>query len=255
MPRKARIDAPGALHHIIARGIERCKIFRKDAYLLELVRYIHLNPLRAGLVKDLGRLERYAFSGHGAIMGKFDHPWQNVTAVLSLFSQSLGPARRSYRDFVAKGVDQGRRDDLMGGGLVRSAGGWTAVKAMRKADIHIKSDERILGDGAFVTGLLSNSQDGFDDGYALQNRGIDIEYAAKRVARLMEMPLKDLWQPGKQRRLVAARSLLCYWAVRKLGLSMTAMARRLGISTVAVSKSVDRGALLAEENGYQLLES
>jgi len=59
MPRKARIDAPGALHHVIARGIGRRKVFdddddryksilcQEDSYLLELTRYVHLNPLRA----------------------------------------------------------------------------------------------------------------------------------------------------------------------------------------------------------------
>jgi hypothetical protein len=56
MPLKARIDAPGALHHVIIRGIEKRKIFRSDK---ELVRSIHLNPLRAGLVKTL---EEYDFN-------------------------------------------------------------------------------------------------------------------------------------------------------------------------------------------------
>ena len=56
MPRQSRIDAPGALHHVIIRGIERKAIVKDDAYLLELTRYIHLNPLRAGMVKDLDAL-------------------------------------------------------------------------------------------------------------------------------------------------------------------------------------------------------
>ena len=144
MPRKARIDAPGALHHIITRGIERWRIFsddqdrdnfverlgeivtetktfcfawalipnhahillrtgqtslstvmrrlltgyavsynrrhrrhghlfqnryksilcQEDTYLLELVRYIHLNPLRAKLVQSLSDTDRYPYSGH-----------------------------------------------------------------------------------------------------------------------------------------------------------------------------------------------
>ena len=150
MPRKARIDAPGALQHIIVRGIERRKIFyddtdrdnflqrlgvvlvdtdtpcfawalipnhlhlllrtglapiatvmrrlltgyavsfnrrhrrhgqlfqnryksilcQKDAYLLELVRYIHLNPLRAKIVLELKKLDKYAYCGHSVVMGK-----------------------------------------------------------------------------------------------------------------------------------------------------------------------------------------
>jgi hypothetical protein len=48
MPRKARKDAAGALHHVIVCGIDRRKTFYDDK---ELVHYIHLNTLRAGLVE------------------------------------------------------------------------------------------------------------------------------------------------------------------------------------------------------------
>jgi hypothetical protein len=54
---------------------------QEDAYFLELVRYIHLNPLRAGLVQDIGQLDRYPFSGHSVIMGKHQQPWQKSTEV------------------------------------------------------------------------------------------------------------------------------------------------------------------------------
>jgi biotin operon repressor len=206
-------------------------------------------------VKDLNQLGKYPFAGHGVIMGKLDHAWQDWKAVLAFFGKQTGPARRSYSAFVAEGLNQGRRDDLSGGGLVRSAGGWAAVKAMRKANIHAKSDERILGDGDFVTEILSKSDDAYEARYALQAQGIDVDSIAQRVALLLEMDMQEVWQPGKYQRLVSARSLLCYWAVRLLGVTMASMARRLGISTVAVSKSVDRGARIAKENGYELISS
>lgn len=333
MPRRSRIDSPGALHHVIVRGIERRKIFRddqdrynfierfgniveqtgtgcfawalipnhfhlllrtgsypiatvmrrlltghakffnkrhrryghlfqnryksilcqEDAYLLELVRYIHLNPLRARLVKDLNHLGKYPFSGHGVVMGKCNQPWQDYKTVLAYFGKQFGPARRGYRAFVAKGIDQGKRGDLIGGGLVRSVGGWAAVAAIRKAKEHVKSDERILGDGDFVTKILAQSDESLEGRYALQAKGVDIDYIAKRVAQLLKMDVQEVWQPGKYQRLVKARSLLCFWAVRELGESMTSLARRLGISTVAVSKSVDRGGQIARENGYVLI--
>lgn len=50
----------------------------KEAYFLELVRYIHLNPVRAGLVKDMRALERFAWTGHRTLVGKVDLPWQEV---------------------------------------------------------------------------------------------------------------------------------------------------------------------------------
>jgi REP element-mobilizing transposase RayT len=230
MPRKARIDAPGALHHIIVRGIERRKIFyddddrdnflerlgailddtrtpcfawallpnhahillktgaapiatvmrrlltgyavsfnhrhrrhgqlfqnryksilcQEDLYLLELVRYIHLNPLRAKLVADLKALDTYAYGGHSVMMGKNKQPGQDTDYVLKFYGNKRLAARRRYREFVTKGIDEGRKPDLVGGGLVRSAGGWAAVKALRKGFERIKGDERILGDGQFV---------------------------------------------------------------------------------------------------------
>jgi REP element-mobilizing transposase RayT len=333
MPRKARIDAPGALHHIIVRGIERRKIFRdnadrydfierlghileqtgtqcfawalipnhfhlllrtgtypvahvmrrlltghainfnrrhrrsghlfqnryksilcqEDAYLLELVRYIHLNPLRARLVKDMNQLGIYPFSGHGVAMGKHSRSWQNVEYILDFFGKQPGPARRNYRSFITKGISEGRRSDLIGGGLVRSSGGWAAVKALRANKTHMKSDERILGDGEFVTAMLQKNDEGFDRKYLLQTKGVDLDYIAQRVTDLLDMEPGDIWRQGRYRRLVTARSLLCYWAVRELNISMASLSRRLKISTVAVSKSVQRGADIAKQNDYHLI--
>ena len=219
MPRKARIDAPGALHHIIVRGIERRRIFsddqdrdnfierlgdiltetktfcfawalipnhahillrtgqsllatvmrrlltgyavsynrrhrrhghlfqnryksilcQEDPYLLELVRYIHLNPLRAKIVKSLIEADTYPYSGHSAVMGKVQRDFQDTDYVLRRFGKKVPEARKAYRAYVAKGISQGRRPELAGGGLIRSAGGWSVVKAMRRAqDYHKK---------------------------------------------------------------------------------------------------------------------
>jgi len=49
-------------------------VCEEDPYLLELIRYIHLNPLRAGLVKDLKELDKYPWTGHSAILGKRENP-------------------------------------------------------------------------------------------------------------------------------------------------------------------------------------
>jgi putative transposase len=333
MPRRARIDAPGALHHIIVRGIERRKIFNDDkdrydflsrlgdileqtqtacyawalipnhfhlllrtgvypvatvmhrlltghaigynrrhkrhghlfqnryksilcqeeTYFLELVRYIHLNPLRARLVKDLDALAKFAFSGHGVIMGKHQKSWQHSNQVLIRFDKRIKAARSRYEAFVAEGIGQGRRPDLTGGGLIRSTGGWAAVKAMRKANVHIKSDERILGDGDFVAQILSQANEALEKKYALKADGMDLQRIAERVAELCDMPVEALWLEGRYRSLVTARSLLCFWAVRELGISMSSLARKLNISTVAVSKSVKRGAEIANDEGYTLV--
>ncbi|MFW6052466.1 MAG: transposase [Desulfosalsimonas sp.] len=332
MPRQARIDTPGAIHHVIARGIDQGEIFRddrdrkyflrrigsileetrtpcyawalmpnhfhlllrtgseplstvmrrlmtghavsfnrrharhghvfqnryksilcqEDAYFLELVRYIHLNPLRAGIVEDLEQLDAYPFSGHAVIMGRNSQPWHNSREVLARFGDKTGEARGKYRKFVTKGIEQGRRTDLTGGGLVRSAGGWVAVSEMRESGIHLKSDERILGDSDFVERILSAGDESFERKYELKSQGIDVDYVAAKIAELLGINLDELWSSAKYKHLVKARSLICYVAVRELGETMASLARRFGISTVAVSKSVARGAKIIKAQNLDI---
>jgi len=148
----------------------------------------------------------------------------------------------------------GRRDDLTGGGLIRSMGGWAAVKAMRRAKIFEKSDERILGDGNFVDQVLSAAGEQMERRNLLKSLGYDIKKAAERLCLLMDLETDEIWQIGKSRRRVAGRSLLCYWAVRELGMSMTALSKSLNVSLSSVSQSVKRGEEMAEANNYRLLE-
>lgn len=223
---------------------------QEDAYLLELVRYIHLNPLRAKVVTDMNELDRYPFCGHAVILGKANNTWQDFKWILKLFDGRLGYARRSYRTFVQKGILQGRREDLTGGGLVRSAGGWAAVKAMRRLGKPQKADERIIGDGDFVDQALAQAQEQIEKKYILQANGYDLDKVASRVSKVMGLELPEIWAQGRERKRVEARSLLCYWAVREVGLTMTQLSKRLQLSLSAVSLAVKRGEHIAQEKGY-----
>ncbi|WP_419175343.1 transposase [Desulfosediminicola sp.] len=100
---------------------------QEDTYLLELVRYIHLSPLRSKLVKDMDQLVQYPFSGHAIIMGSYEQPWQDNQTVLTYFGNHLKKARSARRTFAAKVADQGRRDELIGGWLIRSSVGCAGV--------------------------------------------------------------------------------------------------------------------------------
>jgi len=334
MPREARIDAAGALQHVIARGIERRAIFQddqdrqnfitrlgelavetrtqclawalipnhfhlllktgrvpiatfmrrlltgyavgynrrhqrsghlfqnryksilcqEDAYLKELVRYIHLNPLRAGIVTEMSTLDKYPFSGHCFIMGKRDNGWQSVNAVLALFGKNKSTARHQYRQFVMKGVELGRRPELIGGGLIRSAGGWSMVRSLRKAGIFQKSDERILGDGNFVDSVLSNAQEVLDKRYLLSAKGVKLEDVVSVVANLYAIKPQAFIGPSKERRIVKGRALICFWAVRELGMSMTKVAEYLKIAVPTVSIAVKKGEKSVDEDRLNLIE-
>jgi putative transposase len=117
-------------------GINKSFLCEEDPYLLELVRYIHLNPLRGGLVRDLGDLAGWARCGHSVLMGRLKYEWQDTDYVLSLFGKTVSSARRSYASFVAEGASQGRRPELVGGGLLSSIGGWSVLRA---------SDHKVYG--------------------------------------------------------------------------------------------------------------
>jgi chromosomal replication initiation ATPase DnaA len=82
--------------------------------------------------------------------------------------------------------------------------------------------------------------------------GLDIDKIAQRVATLMGLPVEAVWAAGKHRKTVEARSLLCYRAVRHIGVSMSSLAQRLGISPTSVSHSVTRGEALALKNSFTL---
>ncbi len=328
MPRKARIDAPGALHHIIVRGIERRKIFRddsdrdnfldrlgmiledtqtrcfawalipnhfhlllrtggvpisrvmqrlltgyaisfnhryrrhghlfqnryksilcqEDTYLLELVRYIHLNPLRAKITKTLKDLEKYPYSGHSAIFKKGYRAWQDTEYVLKRFDETVDRAKKRYREFVKKGVNQGHRNELVGGGLIRSSGGWVAVKAFRKAKLFQKSDERILGDDEFVKKVLVAAEEKMERRYQLKAEGIDFQILSKKVAALTGVEAETILSRGRQRKTVQARSLLCYWATEELGKTQSEIGLTFKMTQAAVSLAIKRGKKFVLEN-------
>jgi hypothetical protein len=226
---------------------------QEDPYLLELVRYIHLNPLRAGIVSDLRKLDRHPYCGHSMLMDKRKNNWQDTEYVLKLFNRKYSIARKRYREYVKKGIDAGRRPDLMGGGLIRSAGGWSAVKALRKSDTRMKGDERILGDGDFVETVLSEARENLERKYTLDAKGYDFEWLVKHVAKLLNIEPEDVLRRGKYQQSVKARGLLCYWGTRELGMTTVKLAKKLNLAQPTISQATMRGRQIAADEGLKLL--
>ena len=225
---------------------------QEQPYLLQWVRYIHLNPLRAKLVDSVQALDTYPYSGHSVLMRQRTADWQDTDVILSRFGRHKRTARRGYRVFLCEAVELGRRPELTGGGLIRSLGGWGEVKKQRRQKAYMKGDERILGDGDHVDEVLRTANERLQSRYRLQVIGLDVDKIAQRVATLMGLAVEAVWAAGKHRNTVAARSLLCYWAVRHIGVSMSSLAQRLGISPTSVSQSVTRGEALALNNSLTL---
>jgi putative transposase len=317
MPRLARLDAPGVLHHVMGRGIERKKIFlndtdrndfigrlsalakdeameiyawvlmpnhfhllcktnniplassmrkiltgyvvnfnkrhrryghlfqnryksivcQEDLYLKELVRYIHLNLLRAGLLKDLKELNRNPWSGHSTLADKVKREWQNTKYVLSFFGNSKD-SRKNYLQYVKKGVDQGRRPELVGGGLIRSMGGWSEVLASRKRGERQVADQRILGDGDFVKQVISGLDDLVKKNLRLSGRRIDMKVLAEKVSEKYNVSIGELQSGGRRRAVVNARHAMSWIGVRELGYSGADVARYLGVTNSCVTRMI-----------------
>jgi len=199
-------------------------------------------------------LDSYAYCGHSTIVGNKAHSWQDIKGVLLRFSNRRSVAQQRYRSFVEKGFNQGKRDDLTGGGLIRSAGGWAAVQTMRDHDAVQKSDERIPGDGAFVERVLREAGECVEHRLRQQALGIDFNTVIRCVCEVTGCSEAEMRKPGKDRRRVQARSLLCYWAVDELRMSQAQLGKRLNLSAAGLSLSVRRGEAAAHQLGCKLLD-
>lgn len=321
MPRKNRIDIPGALHHVIIKGIDRSPIFRdsqdyenfisrlarllsetstscyawalmknhahlllrsglfplasfmrrlltgyaqqfnrrhnrsghlfqnryksflceEDPYLLELVRYIHLNPIRAGMAKDMAALEKFRWCGHGVLMGKIQQDWQESPFVLSLFHEKQSFAKQAYYSFVEKGVALGKRDDLVRGGLVRSAGNWVSVQTLQKSKERFANDGRILGSSEFVTSVLKKANKDYVKMVGDRTQNLDIEKIISVVCDHLGLNPAVLNSPSKQTHITRARAIISSIAFDTLKLKGVDIAQRLNLTPTAISKLSAKG--------------
>ena len=146
-------------------------------------------------------------------MGKEQNNWQDTGRVLALFANRLSAARDGYRQFVEEGIGMGRRPELTGGGLIRSAGGWMALKSGKEGGERTKGDERILGEGEFVESVLKEAGEKIQRRQWLQTQGYDFQKVVSRAGELIGMDAEDVIKPGKQPQWVKAGSLVCFWAV------------------------------------------
>ena len=315
MPRQPRLDAPGALHHVMGRGIERTTIFRADRdredflnrladlcldgnlhvyawcllsnhfhllvrtgrqpisgsmrklltgyvvnfnlrhkrhghlfqnryksiiceddpYLLELTRYIHLNPLRAGMVGDVGGLSKYRWAGHSAIMGRVKRDWQDIETVLGYFGKGR-KAVEKYEQYVEQGISLGKRPELVGGGLIRSLGGWSQVLSLRRKGTKVAFDERVLGGDDFIERLLSEAEEREKETLRISRKVPDLLTLAKGIMEGEGIEETELRSGTRKREVVRVRRMFCQLAIGKMGYPGAKVARYLGVTTSSVNR-------------------
>lgn len=171
-----------------------------------------------------------------------------------LFAENKSSARTRYSDFVRNGLSMGKRPELTGGGLVRSAGGWSALRSLRQMKIHLKSDERILGDSEFVDSVLAAARETMERQCRLKAQGLGFDTIIARVSQIFDVPEERIRTSGKEPKRVKAKSVAAYRAVRELCMAGTEVGRESGLTQPAVSRSVRRGEEILKELGISLTD-
>lgn len=177
----------------VFEGRYKAILCQKDQYLLQLIRYIHLNPVRAGMVRSP---ERYRYSGdHVYLQGKATETIDPAT-VLSM----LG-GKQAYRRFVQDGLSEGHKEE------------YYAVE-----------DQRFLGAEGFGARLLKK-----EPGLSGKRRTRrSIETVARELAKLLKIDVQALCSPDRGWAISKARTIAAYVLVRRLGYRLSDVAAYFG---------------------------
>ncbi len=187
-----------------------------DSYLLELIRYIHLNPVRVGMVENP---EDYRWSSHRAYLGREVYPWLTTDWVLGQFGARQNDARRRYADFVKEEVNGGARREFQSG----------------------ITDGRVLGDDDFLEQVLSSA------GETLPFKPT-LDSLVEVVCRAYSLRPADLKSAGQRRSVTEARAVLGWLALETRGGTLTDVGKAVGRAGGTVSSAVRRLVQRAEED-------
>ncbi len=141
-----------------------------------------------------------------------------------------------------------------GSGLIRSVGGRKQAKILLKGQERVKGDERILGDTDFVQKVLKRCNETYLRKYRLAVKEVELDTLAEGVAAYFNLTLDQLHTPGRYSAVVQARSVLCFLAVRQLGLTATELARQIGLTQPAISISVKRGEGIVKGRRFDIAD-
>lgn len=171
-------------------------------------------------------------------MGRIKRDWQDTDTPLSYFGKRPKGAIEKYERFVKEGISEGRRPELVGGGLIRSLGGWSQVLSLRRKGDKFASDERILGSSEFVQNIISEAEEREKETLRLSLKISDLFSLAKEIVKKERISYAELRSGNRKKMAVKARRLLSQIAVKKMGYSGADVARFLGVTTSAVNRLV-----------------
>ena len=126
------------------------------------------------------------------------------------------------------------------------------MRSAKEAGVFLQSDERILGDSDFVNHALQAAEDDLEKKSRYHRENIDLEKVILAVGMVLGMEPAEVCAAEKKPRYVRACSLLCYWAVREIGVTETVLARYLNVSQPAIAQAVSRGERIVAEKQWDL---
>lgn len=218
-----------------------------ESYLPELVRYVHLNLVRAGMVTDLAALAECRWTGHRGLLGRGGADWQDTDLVLAQFGDDSGEARDRYLAYLEEGLREGMGDiekRLEKGAVTTVAG---APGAVGERD----PESRVLGSGLYVEEVLREVERR-DRRRAWLGKRLTPDEVVARAAQATGVPVEVLRGRAKRPSVVRARCLACKWLVEDLGLPGARAAAMLGITRSGVSKCAGRGGEIEKSLGVRL---
>lgn len=180
-----------------------------DRYLLELTRYIHLNPVRAGLCETADDFE---WSSLNAYTGLATIPWLHAQDVLARFSTDESKARRLLMDYIAQGMGETKRIEFHKGS-------------------HLG---QILGDDHFAERALNAS------GQSEMIKPPTLTRIIEAVCSEYGMDESTLREPGKSRKSSEARAMTALIIQNMEGITLTSLAEELGRDISALSQAAGR---------------
>ena len=190
------------------QGRYKALLIDADSYLLELVRYIHNNPLRAGLVQVP---EDYQWSSHRVYIDKESIPWVSTDWILSQFAKHKKKARKWFHEFCLKGNHEEHRQEFHQGTF----------------------EGRILGDDRFSENALSRAEERFPS-------TLSVEQLITLVCKKYKIDEQAIVAPGKQQPAAEARAVVSYLVQDAEKLSMTELGKYLRRDIAALSRAAGR---------------
>ena len=196
----------GKVGHLF-QGRYRAILCDKDAYLLELVRYIHLNPVRAKVVRDP---ERYLWTSHLSYLGKDSKGLVDTDLVLGQFGANKSMGKRKYREFILEGLDGGHQEKFY------------EVK-----------DQRYLGEEDFINRIEDGKR-------SLESviYDIPIEVIAREVSKASGVAIERLYSLTYERKGAHGRRMVAYLARALTGQMVKDIAKHFRRSPMRISQAI-----------------